>query len=87
MTHVAHKIPTMWYEVGIQLAIKISTLDAFEEQTNKQNRLYVRVFEQWRKEEQVPYSWNSIIRALEAVGERGTATELREWLNREATSN
>ena len=59
MTHVAHKIPTMWYEVGIQLAIKISTLDAFEEQTNKQNRLYVRVFEQWRKEEQVPYSWNS----------------------------
>ena len=86
MTHVAHKIPTMWYEVGIQLSITIPTLDAFEEQTNKQTRLYTKVFEQWRREGKVPYTWSTIIKALEDVGEIGIATELREWLQHEETS-
>ena len=84
MTHVAHKIPSMWYEVGIQLSITIPTLDAFEEQTNKQTRLYIKVFEQWRKEGKVPYTWDTIIKALEDVGERSTAIELREYLDNEA---
>ena len=50
MSHVAHKIPSMWYEVGIQLSITTPTLDAFEEQTNKQSRLYIKVFEQCMEE-------------------------------------
>ena len=66
MTHIANELPTKWYIVGIQLLIETSTLDAFEEQDI--SRRFVKVFDQWKKEQKVPYTWNTIIAALEAAG-------------------
>ena len=80
MLHIAKKTPTKWYEVGIQLKIEPSTLDAFEEQIRDQTRLYIKVFVQWRRDHKVPYTWTTIIGALEAVGERTVASDIREWL-------
>ena len=72
MTHVARKTPTKWYEVGIQLNIEIATLQAFEQQTRDQMRLFSAVFERWKKENKIPFTWEAIINALENVGENDT---------------
>ena len=50
MIHVARKIPTKWFDVGIQLNIQIATLQAFEQQTRDRVRLFMEVFEQWKRE-------------------------------------
>ena len=80
MIHVAHKIPTKWHAVGIQLHIKNSTLESFEKQTNDPSRLYPKVFDQWEREQNVPYTWNTIIKVLDVIDEKKTATEIRKWL-------
>ena len=85
MTHVAHKILTKWYEIGVMLDIETTTLDAFETQSNDQVRLYIKVFNQWKKEQKVPYTWDTIISTLDTAGENKTAAEIREWLDRQDT--
>ena len=82
MVHVACKIPTKWYQVGILLEIKTSTLNTFEKEIFDQVRLCVMVFEQWEKEQKVPFTWETIITALDTLGENKTAAEIREWLNK-----
>ena len=82
MTFVAQKIPTKWYQIGIQLDIDTSTLDAFEAQTSDQERLHVKVFNQWKREQELPFTWDTIIAAVEAVGEKSTAASIREWLDK-----
>ena len=80
MVHVARKIPTMWYEIGILLDIETTTLNTFETQSSNPVRLYIKVFGQWKKEQKVPFTWETIITALDTLGEKKTATEIREWL-------
>ena len=80
MVHVAHKVPTKWYEIGILLKIETATLKTFEAQTNAPVRLSIMVFEQWEKEQKDPFTWETIITALNTLGEKKTATELEEWL-------
>ena len=81
MTHVAHKTPTKWYEVGIVLDIEVSVLNGFEAQTNDQVRLFVMVFDHWEKVQKVPYTWYTIIGVLEEVQEIKVAGDIREWLS------
>ena len=80
MTHVAYEAPTMWRQVGIQLRIQIVTLDAFKVQENDPTELYIYVFKQWKNEQLVPYTWTTIIDALNAVKERKVANDIVEWL-------
>ena len=80
MTHVAGKTPTKWYKVGIHLNIELSTLDAFEQQTRDQMRLYSKIFNQWKTEQKLPYTWDAIINALENVRENETVKDIRKWL-------
>ena len=75
------KIPTKWYKIGIQLEIEIPTLEAFEQQTSDQDRLYSKVFDQWRREQKVPFTWETIIITLEEADENSTAAGIREWLD------
>ena len=82
MNLVAKKIPTKWYEIGMQLEIKVPTLEGFEQQTTNQVRLYSKVFDQWEKEQKVPFTWETIISTLEEADENSTATDIREWLDR-----
>ena len=81
ITHVAYKIPNKWYEIGALLDIEAPALDTFETQTNDPVRLYIKVFNQWKREQNMPYTWETIISTLEVVGEKKTATDIREWLN------
>ena len=83
MVHVASKIPTEWYQVGKQLDIETATLDELKEQSNDP---FVRVFEQWKREPKVPYTWDTIINTLEKISATGTAAEIREWLDKEQAS-
>ena len=84
MVHVACKIPTKWYQLGIMLHIKTTILDTFAKEVtdHDQVRLCIMVFTQWEKEQKVPFTWESIISTLETLGEKKTAAELKEWLNK-----
>ena len=70
----------MWRQVGIQLRIKTATLNAFKAQEDEPTELYIKVFEQWKREHKVPYTWTTIINALKAVKEREVANDIVEWL-------
>ena len=87
MSQVARNTQTKWYEVGIQLKIDISQLDAFEQQTKDQMRLYSKVFDQWKKEQKVLYTWDTIINVLEKIKENETATAIRKWLGETTSSD
>ena len=76
---VAQKIPTNWYQIGYQ---HIKTGYAFEAQTNDQEQLHVKVFNQWKREQELPFTWDTIIAAVEAVGEKSAAASIREWLDK-----
>ena len=64
------------------LRIKTATLNTFKEQSNDPIQLSIMVFEQWERELKVPFTWDTIINTLETLGEKKTATELKEWLNK-----
>ena len=86
MVHVACKIPTKWLQVGILLKIKSSTLNTFPAQTSDPVHLFIMVFDQWEKEQKVPFTWETIITVLDKLGEKKTATEIQEWLNEQVSS-
>ena len=83
MTLVAKKIPTKWYEVGVLLDVETPTLDSLEAQTTDQVRLFMKVFNQWKQEGKVPYTWDTIISTLEKADDNNTATNIRKWLDKE----
>ena len=68
------------HEVGIHET-------AFEQQTRDQKRLYIKVFDQWKKEQKLPYTWDTIMNALKEVGENETVHDIRKWLRGETTSS
>ena len=86
MNLVAEKIPTKWYELGIQLEINTATLDTFSAQTNDPIRLYSKVFDQWEREQKVPFTWETIIITLEEADENSAAAAIREWLDKPTTN-
>ena len=87
MSQVSRKTPTKWYEVGIQLKIDTSMLDAFEQQNRDHQRLYSKVFDQWKKEQKLPYTWDTIIDALETIGEQETVSAIRKWREEKSSNN
>ena len=87
MSQVARKTPTKWFEVGIQLNIDTSILNAFDQHTRDNQRLYSKVFDQWKKEQKLPYTWDTIIIALETIGEKETVSVLRKWMEKKASNN
>ena len=68
----AQKGPVKWFQVGIQLQIDMPILEAYEAEYSNQMRLFAKVFEHWRREEKLPYTWNTIIIALERVDKQRT---------------
>ena len=87
MTRVAHKTPTKWYEIGVALDIDTSTLNTMKAQTNDQVRLCIMVFDQWKREHKIPYTWDTIVSALETVNELETAAEIKQWLAAEQATS
>ena len=54
----------------------------FQAQTSDQQLLYIKVFDRWKREQTVPYTWGSIINALEAVEEKEAAANVWQWLRK-----
>ena len=82
MSRVAAKTKVKWFQVGIQLNVDLTTLNAYETQSSDAMRCYTNVFAEWKRAGDLPYTWATIIEALEsdAVSERDTASNVRKWL-------
>ena len=82
MSQVAAKTKDKWFQVGIQLDIDMATLLSYEAQSRDPMRCYTSVFVEWKRDHKLPYTWATIIGALEsnAVTEVAVANEVREWL-------
>ena len=79
---VAKKMLTKWYEIGALLDIETEALNSFETKTNDPVRIWIMVFEQWKREQKVPFIWETIISTLEEADENSTAAGIREWLDK-----
>ena len=82
MSQIAAKTKDKWFQVGIQLDIDMATLFSYEAQSRDPMRCYTSVFDEWQRDCKLPYTWATIIGALEsnAVTEVAVANEVREWL-------
>ena len=49
-------------------------------------RLYSKVFDQWKQEQKVSFTWETIISTLEELDDNSTTAGIREWLD-EGASN
>lgn len=80
LNKVASEIPNKWKLVGIALNIDLPFIRSVEEsQTTSQER-YIEIFDKWKKSLSKPYTWLTIIDALESpsVDENRLAQKLRE---------
>ena len=83
MSQVAVKLPHKWFRVGIQLKVDPASLMSCETQfMHDPMRCYTSVFVEWKRDHKLPYTWATIIGALESnvVTEVAVANEVREWL-------
>ena len=82
MSRVADKTRDKWKQVGIQLNIETSKLHGYETQSTDPMECYIKVFDEWNRSQKLPYTWATILNALEsdAVNERDTARSIRDWL-------
>ena len=66
LNEVASEIPTLWREMALQLGLAHHHLDCFKtEQNKKQIRCFGEVLRSWREQQTTPYTWETIIRALQ----------------------
>ena len=81
MSQVAAKTKDSWLQVGIQLDIDPASLMSYDTQRGPM-WCYTCVFIEWKRDHKLPYTWATIIGALEsgAVNEVAVANEIREWL-------
>ena len=80
MNEVAVKIPTKWRFVGHELGLQPHLLDMIEKEQNGTLALcFSVIFQKWECATTPPYSWSTIITALEApqVDERRLAQTLK----------
>ena len=83
MNRVADKTRDKWKQVGIQLMIETYKLNGYEKQSTDPMECYTKVFDEWERSQKLPYTWATILNALEsdAVNERATARSIRDWLS------
>ena len=81
LNEVAAEIPTLWREMGLELGLSHHHLDCIEtEQNKKQIRCFEEVLKSWREQQTAPYTWETIIQALQkrAVGQYKLAQILKK---------
>ena len=89
MNKVAAKLPSKWWDVGIQLDLTGDELENLKAMYGGNTRqCFTMVFEYWKKRTR-NYSWAAIITALEAplVGEKRLAEELKATLGGPSCEN
>lgn len=80
MNLVGNKIPNTWYEVGIQLHIEPPILRTFSSEERTDKKCYIRVLHQWKQDAVLPYTWDNLIKALEAIGENERVRIIKNYL-------
>lgn len=80
LTHVALKLPDKWFTVGILLGIETAKLEGFDSSCKDPNRLWSKVFSQWKQEQKSPYTWDTIISVLNTLEQKTMAAEIRKQL-------
>ena len=71
LNEVAAEIPTLWRETGLELGLVDHHLDCIETEQNRRQIRCFGVLRSWREQQTAPYTWETIIRALQtkAVGQ------------------
>ena len=86
LNRVAAEIPAKWKQVGVQLRIKIGSLENIP--INYQDGIlrYTEVFELWRRCGSSPYTWATIIDALRepSIEEMALANNVQQWVENNA---
>lgn len=82
MNTIAAVIPIKWRFVGIQLGLDGGILDEIA-QLQQPQHCFEKVLREWKKKKPRPYTWRTIIEAIEtpSVGEMALAECIREQLN------
>ena len=83
MNEVASKVPSKWRQISIQLGLTLNDQERFMDVTSgDHNQCFTSVFKVWKSRETRPYTWSTVIEALEspAVDEMRLARELRTKL-------
>lgn len=83
MNKVGCLIPDKWKDIGIQLNISYHRLKDIQSEVaglpNRNQQAFYKVFHYWKTKKTSPYTWETIIKALEApaVGENRLANDLK----------
>lgn len=84
MSDIASVIPARWRHVGIQLGLKSDFLDSIQFECCGRPHYcqdaFEKVFEEWKKRQTAPYTWKTIIDAIEKIGEVALANNLKKKL-------
>ena len=68
---------TEWYHLGLQLNLDNFKLDQIQVDARRNQEHLTLMFEAWLRVSENP-SWQDVIRALKAIGERRVAAELQQ---------
>lgn len=80
-------LKSKWREIGIQLGVSPDDLDMFYDIRNRNIPLcFTDVLEKWRKSDELPYTWATILEILESpfIGEVAVASAIKKKLIRKA---
>ena len=80
MNEVASKVPAKWRQISIQLGLTPSDQEGIMASTpNDPIQCFTSVFQQWKSRAIRPYTWSTVIEALQApaVDEKRLAQDLR----------
>ena len=77
--HVAAAIPNRWKQVAYQLELTRGEIGIIESNPNER---FMAVMEQWQRSAKLPFTWETLITALEeeAVNEIALAKKLKQML-------
>ena len=76
-------LKSKWREIGIQLGVSPDELDTYYDVRNRNIPLcFTDVLEKWRKSDQLPYTWATILEVLESpfIGEVAIANSIKKKL-------
>ena len=82
-TEVAMKIPSCWFEFGVQVGIRIAKLKDLEQTHNRnQGKCFLFVFDLWEAldPDEVPFTWNSVIQILRKLEQNKVAKTIAKQL-------
>ena len=76
---IASIIPQKWEDVAIELDLPMSTIRAIErERHGNSRRCFAAIFDDWQKNPQRPFCWDTVVEVLESVDERVLARKISE---------